>query len=66
MKKLRLFGIALSSLLTLGVISSAAIISAHGDFVAKAEAFAPYTNGDGATYYNDINDSLTGNSLVTA
>ena len=28
--------------------------------------FATYTNGDGATYYNGINDSLSGDSLLSA
>ena len=33
----------------------------------KAEVtFATYTNGDGATYYNGIGDSLTGDSLLSA
>ena len=28
-------------------------------------AFATYTNGDGATYYNSIDDSKSGNALLT-
>ncbi len=30
------------------------------------EIFAAYTNGDGATYYSGISDSLTGDSLLSA
>ena len=66
MKKGKIFGIVLSTILSLGVISTAAVVSARGEFIQQAEAVAPYTNGDGETYYNGISDSLSGNSLVQA
>ena len=46
----------------LGVFVSAAA-SRKNDAVVT---FATYTNGDGATYYNSISDSLTGDSLLSA
>ena len=55
------------------VISSLALILGCGASIiahAKNEVFTPtfasYTNGDGATYYNGISDSLTGDSLLSA
>lgn len=66
MKKSKIVGIVLSTILSLGVISTAAVVSARGEFIQQVEAVAPYTSGDGETYYNGVSDSLTGNSLVQA
>ena len=49
--------------LTLGVFAYTSSKKAQEEGLVT---FATYTNGDGATYYNGISDSLSGNSLLTA
>ena len=49
--------------LALGVFAYTSSKKAQEEGLAT---FATYTNGDGATYYNGISDSLSGNSLLTA
>ena len=53
---------ALSAIMSLGV-GFAIASSTSKEFTPT---FATYTNGDGATYYSGISDSLTGDSLLSA
>lgn len=55
-------GLFLGSLiLSLGVMTFALVPNKHADIT-----FATYDNGDGATYYNSIDDSQSGNTLLTS
>lgn len=59
----------LGYLLTAGlamVLTTVGIVSTKALEKPVEPTFATYTNGDGATYYNGIGDSLTGNSLRSA
>lgn len=54
------------------ILSSLALALSVGTFIGVSHtnneakvAFATYTNGDGATYYNSIDDSKSGNALLT-
>lgn len=54
------------------ILSSFALALSVGTFIGVSHtnneakvAFATYTNGDGATYYNSIDDSKSGNALLT-
>ena len=54
------------------ILSSFALVLSVGTFIGVNDttseakvAFATYTNGDGATYYNSIDDSKSGNALLT-
>lgn len=61
MKK-RLIGLIFGSLaLSLGTIVLHTVPDKHPDIT-----FATYTNGDAATYYNSIDESQSGNTLLTA
>lgn len=53
---------ALASVMLLG-IGAAFVISSNK---VEAPAFATYTNGDAATYYNSIDETQSGNTLLTA
>ena len=56
-------GLLLGSVtLAIGVFSAFAFTSKKADLVT----FATYTNGDAATYYNSIDDTQSGNTLLTA
>lgn len=59
----------LGYLLTAGlamVLTTVGVVSTKALEKPVEPTFATYTNGDGATYYNGIGDSLTGNSLRSA
>ena len=49
---------------TLGGIATLTYV--NNDKAEKVSAVGGYTNGDGATYYNGISDSLTGDSLLSS
>ena len=55
------------------ILSSFALALSVGTFIGvsntnkePAVTFATYTNGDGATYYNSIDDTQSGNTLLTS
>ena len=57
--------IASASLLTIMVLSLGAAFVISNNKV-ETPAFATYTNGDAATYYNSIDSTQSGNTLLTA
>ena len=57
--------IASASLLTIMILSLGAAFVMSNNKV-ETPAFATYTNGDAATYYNTIDSTQSGNTLLTA
>lgn len=67
MKLKKAITISVMSLLSLSVVSAAFLVNKNNDsFDVAYASITPHTNGDGATYYDDIDDSLSGDSLLSA
>ena len=65
MKSKRFISLSLMFGLTAGLFASVFSINNQVEAV-NASSWTAYTHYDGATYYNDISDTLTGSSLTSA
>ncbi len=65
MKLRKHHGILLSLILSVSLLGGTFLATSIKDEV-YTPTFATYTNGDAATYYNGISDSLTGDDLLSA
>ena len=65
MKLRKHHGILLSLILSVSLLGGTLFATSIKDEV-YTPTFATYTNGDAATYYNGISDSLTGDDLLSA